>query len=303
MTIVVMSTAVTDQVSWPGASEVQVPGGAGLYALAGAGIWTDDALLVCGMGADQSAALDWLRANALRTDGLRVRDDRTPITHVAYRTDAERREAPVHGLEHYKRMEPTPADLRTFAGEASGVYVFRTADWNFWQEVLALKRVHGFMVLWELNADAARPQDLAAVRALAAQVDILSINTAEARALLPDPPDLHAALCDLNVPAVFLRDGAAGAWLLTARERLHLPPAPVRVVDVTGGGNSASGALLAARCAGHDWREAGARASVSAALCLEQFGPPGHLDAALRQRARHLLSEVLARMSEVEFNP
>ena len=49
----VVSTAVTDDILFPdGTIKKGVAGGAGIYALAGMKIWTDDVMIVTGVGKD-----------------------------------------------------------------------------------------------------------------------------------------------------------------------------------------------------------------------------------------------------------
>ncbi len=191
---IIVSTLVTDRITLPnGRFAGEYPGGAGLYALCGMGVWHSGALLVTGVGADYPLGPEsWFRQYSLPTGGLLVRDAHSPVSTVCYSADGERVEKPVHGPEHYRRLEASPSDVAPFCADAKAVYVFKDfGPAGYWAEIAALRKRHGFALLWELNADIAAPEHLARVRATALDAaDILSLNRTEACRLLQlDSPD------------------------------------------------------------------------------------------------------------------
>lgn len=239
---------------------------------------------------------DWFGKYGISTAGLMVRDEHTAVSRVVYSADGERVETPPYGLSHYRKMEAVPEDLAAVCGGAKGVYIFKDfGPDGYWDAVLALKKQHGFALMWELNADIAQKDCADRIHGIAGQIDILTLNRTEAANLLgtQTPQQSAAALQSWGVPAVYLRCGSEGALYITPRQIWQIPPVPnANVVDPTGGGNSSSAAVLYAYCEGMRPLECGIVGSISAAACIAQYGPPA-LDAAARQRALELKKQML----------
>ena len=298
MKYLVVSTAVIDEIKLAGENRsIAVLGGAGVYALAGMKVWHDDAMLITGIGEDFLAEQgDWFTQNGLTTAGLSVRDKNTAHTVIRYFADGERVETPIYGPGHYLRLTATAADIaRHCAADTAGVYVFRDLEQPFWQALLRQKAIHGFKLMWEVDARATVPERLPELLHLLAHVDILSLNRHEALTLFATDTVEEAIvqLQKLAIPLIYLRLGADGAYLITDKARQHIPPVPgVQVVDPTGAGNSSSGAVLAGYCEGYDLITIGLMGTISAALCLAQYGPPPLLDHGLRRAAQQRLAEL-----------
>lgn len=300
MKYIVMSTAVQDVIRFADARpEICAAGGAGIYALAGMRLWTDDVGIVTGVGADYSRLFgEWYRRNRLSMQGLTVKTEYTPRNIIQYRSDGERTETPVFGESHYQGIEPQPADLLPFLHDTAGVYVFKNADPVFWRELLALKRTHGFRLLWEIGADAALPSMLNTVLDIARQSDMFSINCTEACSLF-GVHGINAAIhmfFENRLPCVYLRNGADGVYLLKDDTVWHVPSvSDAVVVDPTGGGNSSTGAALIGLCRDRSPAEIAAMGNVSASVCIRQYGVPPAYDALLRQTAQVLMCQTAAR--------
>lgn len=308
MEFIIQSTAVLDVITRPGHSDaVEAPGGAGFYAMAGMKVWEDHLRIVTGVGADYFARLGaWYRRNSLPMDGLLIRHPRTPRTEVRYAPDGTRVETPRFGAAHYHLMEAAPGDVARFCGGCSGMYVFRDDDRAYWREMLALKRAHGFSLLWEISADAAAPGRLDNVQAIAAQVEILSLNEAEARTLLGADrlQDCLEQLAAWPVPLIYLRLGRRGVILLQNGRQVFVPSVPnLPVADATGGGNSSSGAALVGYCRGCSLEEIGAMGNAAASLCIAQWGVPPRMDASLRAEARRRFDLILSIMGPQDHSP
>ena len=149
-----------------------------------------------------------------------------------------------------------------------------------------------------MNAD-----QRARVLACLPHVEIFSPGVAETRVLLGARPLAEALseFADRGSPIVALRRGAAGS-LIYDRERhrmLQVPAAPAKVVDMTGAGNAYCGGLLVGWVEHGRLDLAAARAAVSAAVTLEQIGPP-RITPALMATAEQRLPGVLALLREVD---
>jgi sugar/nucleoside kinase (ribokinase family) len=296
MRYIVVSTLVTDRVTLAdGSFAGEFPGGAGLYALCGLRLWTDDVLLVTGIGRDfeSSSAYNWFTRYGIPLSGLSIRDKHGAISEVKYRSDGDRTETPPYGLEHYHKLEATPEDIAPHCADAKGMYIFKDfGPDGYWDKIFSLKERYGFTLMWELNADVAKPAFQKKVRDTAGQTDILSLNYREAASLLSasDRETVIETFKDWKLPCVFLRTGVEGSLLLIREKVLKIPPVTgIKVVDATGAGNASSSAVLRGVCEGLPPAECGMMGSVSAAFCIKQFGPPD-LNSRAKEDALNILS-------------
>lgn len=297
----IVSTAVTDLITLPdGYAHPPLLGGAGLYALVGAKVWSDDVMIISGIGNDflpEHGA--WFHTNSLSTDGLQVVCAHSPRNAISYFADGEREERPVFGSRHYRRIVPQAGNVARHCRDARGVYVFRGLDPDFWAQMSQLRERHGFRLLWEISAEAAVPEHLVVVKEILRGVDCFSLNRVEAlRLFATDSVETTVAeLQALNLPLVYLRMGARGAYVIVGDRVRRIPAiANGRVVDPTGAGNSSSGAVLVGLCEGQDALIAGVMGAISASYVIAQFGPPPALDSSLRQEAIDRLNrEILGR--------
>ena len=295
MKFLVVSTAVTDDVLFPdGTVKKQLAGGAGIYALAGIKIWTDDVAIVTGVGKDYfSLPGDWFLKNNLSRSGLTIKGEFTPRTTIRYFENGGREETPVYGLEHYKMMEPTPEDVERQCGDTEGVYVFKDANKEFWNKIIHLKEKYGFTLMWEIAADTTLPEYFDDIVAIGKHIDVFSINKQEAINLCSSYQidEVIQKIQALNIPLVFLRTGKEGACMISQEKVYELPSIiQAKVIDVTGGGNSSSGAVLYGYCEDKGLVMSGIMGSISAAYCIAQFGPPPLIDDEMRSNA-YLMAE------------
>lgn len=303
MKYIAQSTAVWDTIELPRARpHIEAPGGAGFYALVGMKVWEDDVGLVTGIGEDYLPYFqDWYRRNELPTHGMLSKDPHSPRTVIRYALDGERTEVPVYGSEHYHKMEAVPEEIEPFCKDVSGMYVFKDAESSYWKDMLALKQKYKFNLMWEISADAACPNQLEAVRDIAEQIDIFSINSAEARALLQVETTVETMQMfqRWRLPLIYLRLGSRGVQLIQGGHTLYVPSVPgIRVKDATGAGNSSSGGALIGFCRRYSLEEIGAMGNVSASFCIEQWGVPDLLDTTLREEAEVRKNRVLALLKE-----
>lgn len=132
-----------------------------------------------------------------------------------------------------------------------------------------LARARGLRVIYS-----AAPFDVAAVRAVLAQVTVLVVNAVEAAQL---EAALGVAVADLPVAAVVITRGALGAdWIARGQAALSVPAFPADPVDTTGAGDCFTGSLAAALDAGERPEQAMRYAAAAAAI---QVTRPGATDA------------------------
>lgn len=305
MKYIVQSTAVWDTITVPqNEGVVNAPGGAGFYALAGMKVWDDDVLIVTGTGADYLRNFgNWYHRNAIKTDGLLTKDDKTPRTFVQYDALGERVEKASFGAEHYSKIEATPEEIEPFCKDCLGMYIFKNTDPCYWSGILPIKVKYGFQISWEIAADAAVFECLPAVRRIAEQVEMFSINMTEAQNLLSvnKLDDMIRGFLKWNVSLIYLRMGSRGVCVIKDGEVTLVPSVQsLDVVDTTGGGNSSTGGAFIGFCRGYDPEVIGAMGNVSASFCIEQWGTPDVMDVQLRMKAHKRLQDIIASRNKVE---
>lgn len=289
MKYVVVSAAVTDEIHFDDGRVKTVPGGAGIYALAGIKLWEDDVEIVTGIGTDYKELHGkWYEENALSMSGLTVKDQHSPYTIIQYFADGEREEIPKYGLEHFKKLETTAKELEPYFKQADGIYIFKNTDPTFWNEILKLERKPSGTIIWEIAADAAFPENEEKVQEIASQVEIFSINLTEASRLfgISDKNAIIKKLQSWQVELIFLRQGAKGAVMISPREIVEVPSeTDVNVIDPTGGGNSSTGAVLCGAVNHYSPKVCGKMGSLSAAMCISQYGVPQKITKEMRKKA------------------
>jgi sugar/nucleoside kinase (ribokinase family) len=282
-----------------GRAEQEVAGGAGLHALAGAALFSDDVLLVTGTGEDLPQTFGpWLDRNGLSRDGLRFADPHTPRNLLHYIDERTRTETPIYGDEHFRRAEPNAADLERAIVGARSAYIFRNDDPAFWDRALALHRQCPFVLLWEIALDACSPAQRPAIEQLVAQVDALSLNLEETRLIFSraDETELVRLLAAWPAKHIFLRVGGRGSYVIEQGAARFIPSLGVEPVDVTGAGNAYSGAALVGLAQGLDGAQAAAMGAVAAGMAIRQLGLPEPRDPVVRDDARATLGALLAQI-------
>jgi sugar/nucleoside kinase (ribokinase family) len=284
-----------------GTQRENIPGGAGLYALAGAALFSDNAVLVTGTGRDLPRTFGpWMERNGLTTRGLRFADDHSPRNILRYLDDHTRTEVPVYGHEHFGRIEPTARDIEKVLPGARGLFVFRNTDLPFWDGLASLLATSRPKLLWEIALDACVPSERRRIEQVLRHVDALSINMEEATSIFGTSREdqLHDRLRQFGAPLVFLRAGARGSFALTPSSTTLVPSLPVHLVDVTGGGNAFGGAALVGLAKGRPPVVCAAMGTVAASLAIGQYGPPESGDPAVRAGAWHALDSLLETLEQ-----
>lgn len=274
----ICSTSVFDNLHFKDEIIENVPGGAGIYALVGARLWTDNVQLVCGVGHDYKNIMgSWYDANNISMDSLREVEHKTPINEIYYDTEEERIEIPEFGADHYKKFETKPEEFNQFINQSdSAVYVFRNTEEKFWKELLKTENKKAF-ILWEIAGDACYPNELENITKILRKIDVFSLNFEEASSIfnMTDYDEIVERLHKLNVPLIFLRLGKRGQIFLKNGETIFIPSLKTnKVEDVTGGGNSSSGAVLVGASRNESLEKIGEMANKSAILSLSQLGIP-----------------------------
>jgi sugar/nucleoside kinase (ribokinase family) len=299
--IIVGSVLIDDLTYADGSRRENLIGGAGLYALAGAALFSPSPILVTGTGEDVAETYGpWMVRNGLAQDGLRIADTHTPRNVLNYLDEHTRTEEPVFGHEHFKRLEPSADDVAKVIAGARSVYLFRNTETAIWRGIAGLKEQHDIVLLWEIAIDACTPKERPRIEELLAIADAFSLNLEEAALIFrtSDVDRLTSALQTLPVATAFLRAGRRGSFVVTRNDVAFVPSLAVEPVDVTGGGNAYCGSALVGLAEGKPPAVAGAMGAVAASFAIRQFGPPEAGSAAMRRAAQRELAGLIAKITE-----
>ncbi|TAM67556.1 MAG: carbohydrate kinase family protein [Microbacteriaceae bacterium] len=284
--IAVLSHVVLDEIIGAEADHaIREIGGAGAYAAVGASLagGPNATAIVSGVGTEDRAALtEWFAEREIDSRGLFVVGSHSPRTRIHYFADGERIETPVFGLEHFNAHTPLPEHIPHFATGLAGAYLFHDLDTEYWQSIQRFRaNVHG-PILWEISATACRLGMWPAVRESMELVDLFSINRSEALELF-DTGELDTAIDSLRIAGAvtILRCGADGSILIDGGRVTEVGVSRVDAIDPTGGGNSYSGAFLAAYAATGDPVWSARMAAAAAAIVISHHGAPP-IDSTLR---------------------
>jgi sugar/nucleoside kinase (ribokinase family) len=299
--LIVAAALIDTLVFRDGRAEENIPGGAGLYALAGAALFSDEPVLATGTGEDFVDSFGpWLARNDLSTDGLRLADPNTPRNLLRYLDERTRTETPVFGDAHFRRIEPQPADIERVLPGARAAYIFRNTEAAFWDGVIRLREQHDFVLLWEIGLDACAPAERPRIEALLAQVDAISLNLEEAASIFSTASEAYVLrrLQEWPIERVFLRAGRRGSYLVGGGTVKFVPSLEVEAVDVTGAGNAYSGAALVGLAQGRSAIEAAAMGTVAASIAIGQLGLPEPGDRAVRAGAQAQFEALVQRLTK-----
>lgn len=298
--LIVGAVLIDNLIFADGSRRENVPGGAGLYALAGAALFNPDPVLVTGTGKDLPQTFGpWLARNGLSRRGLRFAHAHAPRNILQYAADGGRTETPVFGHQHFSRIEPRAADIARFSETARSLYIFRNTD-GFWDQFAAIAFRQKPLVLWEIALDACHAQNRGRIEQILACVDALSINLEEARRIfaITDEGAILSQLVKWPVRSIFLRLGARGSYAISDGTTTFVPSATVTPVDVTGGGNAYSGAALIGLANGLTTHAAAVMGTVAASFAIGQYGPPETGELALRAEARQAVFDIISAAEE-----
>lgn len=275
--IAVLSHVVTDQIYRGGNFIKDQVGGAGAYAAVGAALVAGDAkpVMVAGTGSEDLPFITaWLSERGVDSAGLFVVGERGPVTEVRYEDDANRVEIPVFGLEHFIEHTPLPRHIPDLCEPLQGVYLFHNSEEPYWREVADFRSGFDGILLWEVAADCCVPELLGEVRERATLVDVVVLNMSEVTHMFGVHEEAALKAAAGLAPLVLIHNGTCGSWILSQGMTRWVGIRPVLTLDVTGGGNSYSGAFLQALVDGRDEVLAARLAASAAAEVVGTLGAP-----------------------------
>lgn len=293
---------IMDDIVFPdGRTKMNTLGGGGVYAAAGMRLWASDVVVVARVGPDFD--FDLLAQVQVNDGGVHVTERPTPRAWQLYEEDGTRTQIPRVSSEDWAgQLVPHP-DMLPALNSTHGVHVAGRGD-AVEADVVAMLADAGLTISHEPIVDNTTTD---------AEREIIFESVADVDIFSPSLDDAHILLGELSVEEVLdrfaemgprivaLRQGAAGS-LVYDRETGYVwqvPAAPANVVDVTGAGNAYCGGFLVGWCEAQRVPQAAAQAAVSAAITIEQVGPPD-ITTDLLDNARGRVEAVLTEITEIE---
>lgn len=296
---------ILDDIIFPdGRSAMSQLGGGGMYAAAGMRLWSEEVGLLARVGPDFDFGL--LAGLRLDESAIQVNERPTPRAWQLYEESGLRTQIPrIPPADWQAQLTATPASLPPLPGLRA---VHLAGRGNLVERDMAahLSKM-GVMVSMEpIVEDGIEPHHRQVIFETLAFVDIFSPGLKEIAMLLGESALAPALkrLAELGPALITLRQGAAGS-LVYERDTdraWQVPAAPASIVDVTGAGNAYAGGFLVGWGEHGQIELAAAQAAVSAALTLEQIGPPT-MTAARLAEAQQRRESILAQIWEVKNWP
>ena len=305
---IILSSIYSDNITFPDGSKINyIPGGAGGYALAGVKLWTDDVLIISGVGEDYPEVFSqWMGKNNLSEDGFVVVDEHSYQNNIIYRTTTDRTETPLFGIGHRKKIELNTSILEQYVDfNTKAVYTFQDATDEMLQPIIDIKRKYNFKIMWETAANTLKPKYISKIKEYAKDIEMFSINFEEAVQLFEesDLEQLTYLLQDLGFEMVAFRLGSKGIRVIDKKGYVFVKSIKNgKVVDVTGCGNSSTAAAMYSFCEDYDLLSIGLYANIAASYVYQQYGPYPLYNKETRDNAEKLFKDLYVKEDVNEKN-
>ncbi len=274
--IAIGSIFIDDIVLPTGQTYMEQLGGAAVHAAMGMALWHDNVGINAVHGNNLPQHIPERLAKHLDIRGLFQLDIPQIRAWQLFEEDGTRRE-----LYRVKITEPfiyaaQPEHCPEAYRHAKSYYMHNAANsLSAWLKILPKSS----LILWEplqqiLNAEHGTTVRDALNRHSGHRL-IVSVNLVEAITIYNErePSTLVKQLHDDGAGVVMLRMGQSGSIVSDGTAQWHIPAiTPETLVDVTGAGNTYSGALLAGLTEGRSLAEAGCMGAVAASFCIEERG-------------------------------
>ncbi len=275
--------SIDDLVFVDGTTRWNIPGGNAMYAGCGISVWSNMATLVAPVGPDYPKEMLERRMSLSRCPRL----PRTLRNWGLYEEDGSRQFVFRRATSQWEAFSPTPESA--LQGSQVAAHVAPMPRQVAMSIILALRSTKTGLISVDLDERDLKQPDLRLIAEMMAACDLFLPSRQEAHAIFPSAEPLEA-LRRLREMApetrlIAVKCGADGVigHPRGASEYIHVPAVPVEPVDVTGGGDSFCGGLLAGFTQKGDAVDALIDGVVSASFCVEGLGPECLLTATREQ--------------------
>lgn len=293
---------IIDDIVFPdGRTAMGVLGGGGLYAAIGMRLWSRDVVLISAVG--QDFEINSLEPFGLNGSGILVTDLPTPRAWQLFEEDGRRTQIFRVPDEVWYEQLVLPPSAKTIPPALQAAHFIGRGDPNEEKWVLALKEAGVRLSAEPIVDESMTADEGASLKRCLKHFELFSPGDSEIKVLVGHLPvkEQLRALAAYGPRVVALRQGPAGSIVYhkEADQFWRVPAAKANVVDVTGAGNAYCGGLLTGWIETGDARQAAAQASVSAAMSIEQVGPPT-IDETIMSSARRRAEKTLTKIRPLE---
>ncbi|GFN22355.1 carbohydrate kinase family protein [Thermanaeromonas sp. C210] len=308
-TVFIGHLTLDDVVLPDGRTYFDSPGGAALYAAAGAILWCSETRgvgLVARIGHDyNNAIISRLKDLGLDLTGIVRTDDATIHIWALYDRKGYRYFIPQIGGGRYEQLAPRPEDIPvTFLKEAVGFHV-APMPLPSQEQIIEKLGSTGKVILLDPHHEWVEPRHWERWRRILRTIDVFLPSEDELAGLMGLDGRLESIehykvhlqeLAGMGPRIVALKLGERGVLLYDADKGAfcHVPSAAEKVVDVTGAGDAFCGGFLEGLVETNDPITAALYGTVSASVALEDFGAISIL-----QYDREIIRKRLAKLKEM----
>jgi len=256
---------------------IGVLGGAGVHAMAGARVWSDNLGLIASIGRDfEDDFLTKLEQLGLDLSMLFEAQEKTTRAWQIFQPDEERIEIFRDKKNLVHQLSLTEIDIPDTYRYAKGYHFhFSGSPEEVIRNLQIIREFNpGIKIvmeptIFETGWGQAEFKDILPL------VDVFSPNTIEGEQITghSQPRKMVKELIEWGAVRVALRMGEHGSLLYDKEnEFTKIPAVKDTIVDVTGAGNAYLGGMLVGLCEGLSFTESALRGAVSASFAIEQFG-------------------------------
>lgn len=278
MSLLVLGTVAFDTIETPFGKAERIIGGAGTYVAWASSHFYSNIHLVSVIGNDfPQSELDALQARGVSMDGLEIRENEKSFFWAGrYHNNMNSRDTlatELNVLENYAPVLPDTlkkVDYLMLGNFAPAVQKSVLEQLEERPKLVVMDTMNFWM-------DIAMDE----LKAVIAQVDVLTINDEEARQLSGEYSLVKAAqvILEMGPTHLIIKKGEHGALLFHQEGMFYVPAMPLEeVFDPTGAGDSFAGGYVGYLAQTNDFsfenmKRALVYGSVVASYCVEQFGP------------------------------
>ncbi len=269
---------IDDILFWDDKMFLNVLGGAGVHAMAGARVWTNSLGLLASIGEDfQQDHINILKDLDIDISMLKVMQKKTTRAWQIFQPDERRVEIFRDENNKVVQFDLTLFDLPEDYKWVKGCHIYFSGSYE-----AALKNIG---LLRKLNPSIKIIMEPSIYQVhwsrdkfieMLPEVDVFSPNLLEGEQITKekDPKRINEVLLSWGAQLVALRMGSEGSMLGSKFSSSYqmIPAIKQNIVDVTGAGNAYLGGLLFGLCEGHSFLDSALMGAVSASFAMEQFG-------------------------------
>jgi len=304
-----IGNTITNNILYADGSTVNEIMGGVVYATEGLRLWQDEVGPITNVGTDFDRYYGkWMKDNGLSYKGVRIVTEYTYYTCLEYNKDGTWHEYSINDNDYYGPY--TYGFIKVRADDLTddiccglkGLNIEGNLDSLLLAKAREMADKHGFKIMWEIDTDCCKPENLEKVKELVKLVDSFSINGPETCELfgVQTEEECIEKLKELNVPFILFRVGTKGLYSIADGKHYFVPCRrwEGENMDPTGCGNSSTATGGMAFAEGYHPLMCGIMANLTAHYNVRQYGPVLNMTKELREEMWKKANEEFAVLSK-----